>query len=257
MSVTMTCSVQRETQAALMRQLDVLRHLPKQKFAIARKAAGEVKKFSSGRVREQQALSGAGFTPRSSKRTRYRKNDDGSWRKKRRMLENLGKAQNMAVYRDGEAVAVGWQKSGKRNRFDVVAYKHQHGKDDQLGVTPGMKAGLNKWHVRQRHNKATRRMAQALLRNGYRLPVRGENGKVRLKRVPAKWIMEHMTQIRAAWVLRMLVRADVSKNSPKKEKPQTWDVHLPARPFLGVSDQESQALLASMSQQILREIKGK
>lgn len=252
----MSCRVQLESQKALFNQLEVLKDLPKQRFAIARKIGQEVKKLSGGRARKQASLDGGAFTPRSSRRTRYRRQDDGSWRKKRRMLENLGKAQNMAVYRQGEAVAVGWTKSGKRMRFDGVAYTHHHGTKQQLGVTPEMKSCVKKWHVKLRNNMATKRMAQALLRNGYRLPVRGEKGKVRLKRVPAKWIQEHMTQIRAAWILRMLVRGDVSKSNPKAEKPQTWDCVLPARPFLGVTDSESQTLLELLHKKILAELRG-
>lgn len=148
------------------------------------------------------------------------------------------------------------EKKGKTAWFSEVAWKHQHGISQQLGVTAEMKKGLTKWHIKLRGRRATRKMAQALLRNGYKFPVRGRHGKVRLRRVSARWIMEHMSQMQAAWILRMLVRQDVSKSSPAKEKAQTWEVKLPARPFLGVQEDESTKLLSIVSQKITREMKG-
>ncbi len=249
--------VNRETQAALFRQLETLKIKPEKRFRLARDAAREVKKYSAARARKQQSLEGGAFAPRSTKRTRYKKDDKGKWRKKRRMLENLGKTGNMGEYRDGDTVSVTWKKKGKKRLFSEVAWKHQHGMTQQLGVTPEMQKGLEKWHRALRVRMATRKMAQALIRNGYKRPVQGKKGKVRLKRVSAKWIQEHMKQMQAAWILRMLVREDVSKDAPNAQKPQQWECTLPARPFLGVTDGESEQLLSRVSQNIIRELKGK
>ena len=248
--------VNQQAQETLFRQLEALKMKPEKRFRLAREAAREVKKYSSRRVARQQSLEGASFAPRSTKRTRYRQDDKGNWRKKRRLLENLGKAKNMGEYRDGEAVIVAWKKKGRTALYSTIAWKHQHGMKQQLGVTPEMKATIKKWHTKLRARKATKKMAQALIRNGYKQAVRSK-GKVRLKRVPAKWIQENMGQMQAAWLLRMLVRKDVSRANPHKQKPQTWECKLPARPFLGVTANESSTLLSQVSQKIVREIKGK
>lgn len=248
--------VNRQAQQALFRQLDALRLQPEKRFRLAREAAREVKKYSARRVSKQQSLEGGGFAPRSS-RTRWQQNARGQWRKKRRLLATIGMAKNMGEYRQGDAVQVTWKKRGKTHWFSEVAWKHQHGMTQQLGVTPEMKKGLAKWHAMLRGRRATRKMAQALLRNGYKFPARGRHSRVRLRRVSARWIMDHMSQMQAAWILRLLVREDVSGRQPKKQKPQTWEVRLPARPFLGVFEDEGAQLLTLVSQKIVRRIKDK
>ena len=254
--ITVHVQVNEQARKKLFRQLEALRPQPEKRFRLAREAAREVKKYSARRVSKQQSLEGGGFAPRS-KRTRWQQNDRGQWRKKRRMLAVIGMAKNMGEYREGDSVQVTWKQKGKTHWFSEVAWKHQHGMSQQLGVTPEMKKGLAKWHVMLRRRRATRKMAQALLRNGYKFPARGRHGKVRLRRVSAKWIMENMSQMQAAWILRLLVREDVSGSQPKKQKAQTWEVRLPARPFLGVTEDESASLLSVVSQKIVRQMKDK
>jgi hypothetical protein len=242
-------------QDELFRQLEKLKFDPPRRFRLARKLAREVKKYSGHRADRQQSLAGGSFAPRSNRRSRWRKNSKDQWRKKRKMLLSLGKVKNMAEYRDGEAVVVSWKKKGATGGWAGIAYGHQHGLTQEHKQTSGQRAAVYKWHVKLRGKPASRKMAEALIRNGYRLPVKGKGGKIKLRKVNAGYIRKNMSQLRAAWILRLLVRQDVSKASPRNPKPQQWKIKLPARSFLGAIPAETEKLLNLLGQQILNDVK--
>lgn len=250
--MNISVTFQKESGEKLFNQLEKLRFNPKKRFELSRKAAREVRKFTTERARKQQNLDGSAFAPRSEKGRKYRRNKLGQWRKKRRMLENIGKSGNMAVYRLGEAVALGWRKHGKRHRYDVVAYKHHHGMTSETGVTEESKRGLKKWHQKLKSQRPSRAMARALIKAGYRQPVMGKGKKIRLRRVSQKYIIDTLSFFQVAWLLRMLVRGDVSKESPRKQKPQRWQVNIPARNILGVNKEQSEMLLDNTCKEILK-----
>lgn len=250
----------------LFDELESLRLPPERRFRLARELAREVKKYSAARVRAQQSLDGGPFAPRSTRRNRWRKDEKNIWRKKRKMLMSLGKAKNMAEYRDGQATVVSWKKKSnkakKKRKGPVpdehwanIAFAHQRGMSFKCRVNEAMQEGLRKWHISLRKKQATPKMAEALLRNGYRLPVKKKGGKIGLRRVNARYIRNHMKQMQAAWILRLLVRQDVSRESPKKPKAQSWEITLPARPFLGVTEKNAGQLRELLAQKLLNGLK--
>ncbi len=250
-------SLQLATRDRLYEQLEQLRFNPRRRFELAREMGREVRKFSARRARKQEHLEGGAMAPRSAKRSRYRRSKDGNWRKKRRMFESLGKAGNMSTYRQDDHVVVSWKKKGKTAGWANVANAHFRGMDiaidrgaAQLAAQVAEALGFPK----QRHNRkdgepATKRMADALLRHGYRQPVRGRDGKVRLRRISSMRIRKIMKQKQAAWLLRLLVHG--SSTASKKTR---WTVHIPARPFLGVNAGESEALLGMLATKVMAEL---
>lgn len=252
--------LQEETKKALFEQLQKLSFNPRRRFELSRKMAGEVKKFSAARARKQESLEGGKMEPRSTRRSRYRKSKDGNWRRKRRMFTALGKAGNMATYRDGEAVVVSWKKQGQTGGWANIAAGHFHGMDIPIsrGIAQDSSAVAKTLGIKGKaRNKkadrpATKRMADALLRHGYRQPIRAKNGKVKLRRVSSKHIQRVMNQRQAGLILRLLVHGDADK--PKKT---SWTVHIPARPFLGVDSQQSKDLLTGLAQTVLTELNAK
>jgi len=240
-------SLQLATRDRLYEQLEQLRFNPRRRFELAREMGREVRKFSARRARKQEHLEGGAMAPRSAKRSRYRRSKDGNWRKKRRMFQALGKAGNMSTYRQDDHVVVSWKKKGRTGGWANIAYGHFRGMD----IT--VKRGASNMGDAPRNRKdgepATKRMADALLRHGYRQPVRGRDGKVRLRRVSSMHIRKTMKQKQAAWLLRMLVHG--SATAPKKT---SWTVHIPARPFLGVNAGESEALLGMLATKVMAEL---
>ncbi len=238
-------TIQKDTEQALLHQLEQLRLTPKRRFELARSAANEVKKFSGARARKQESLAGGRMEPRSTKRSRYRKADDGQWRQKRKMFKGLGAAGNMATYRDGEMVVASWKKGSGAHGWANIAWGHYYGMEITITRDDVKKGAAN----RKQDRPATRRMAAALLRHGYRQPYRGKGGKIRLRRVSNSQIRKCMKQKQAAWLLRLLVRGDA--DSPKAS---SWVVRIPARPFLGVNGEQSKQLLDRMAKKIVAEL---
>lgn len=180
--------------------------------------------------------------PRSTKRSRYRKTKDGNWSKKRRMFVALGKAGNMATYRNGENVVVSWKKTGRTGGWANIAYGHFHGMETRIDGND--KKSANK----KEGAPATKRMADALLRHGYRQPIRAKNGRVKLRRISSLRIQKIMKQKQAAWILRLLVHGE------SKPKKSSWTIRTPPRPFLGVTSEQSSTLLAQLAQTIVAEL---
>lgn len=245
--------VQESALHALNKQFEVLRHNPRRYFELKRLAAEEVKKNSARRIRSQESLEGGGFEPRSKHRSRYRKQEDGSYKQKRKMLTTLGKT--LAHYREGEDVLVSWKraafKSGKKTRessahYANIAYPHQHGSETKMTSTE-VNSGTASFRKRIAQNQCTRKMAQALLRRGYRQPVPKKGGGVRLKRRSISWIQKNVKQAQGGLILRLLVMGDAAK-------PTSWNIRLPARPFLGVKDTEINGIASITNKKIVDEM---
>ena len=238
-------TVQKNTEEALLRQLEQLRLTPRRRFELAREAANEVKKFSGARARKQESLTGGRMEPRSTKRSRYRKSKDDKWKQKRKMFTALGRAGNMATYRDGEMVVTSWKKGTAAHGWANLAWGHHYGMEIPITRDDVKKASAN----RKQDRPATRRMADALLRHGYRQPYRAKNGKIKLRRISNAQIRKCMKQKQAAWLLRLLVHGDADR-----PKASSWVVRIPARPFLGVDGEQSKQLLDRMAEKIVAEL---
>lgn len=241
-------TMQKEQGERLFKLFELMSLKPKRRFELQRQAAQEVRKYSTERVNRQETLSGAPMPKRSAK---ARKSQH-----RRKLLQILGRVSSMATYREGEGTVVSWKRSGENGHFANVAWPHQHGHEGTFQVNEKMLAALSKWHYRQSYRPLTPKMAQALLRNGYKKPVKTKGGKVKLRRTSAIKLRKNMTQLQGGWLLRMLAVGDVSKKDPKKAKQQSWPYKIPARAFLGVTPTEASAIFNKFAEIILRELDG-
>ncbi|HFL4699303.1 TPA: hypothetical protein ACG33O_005040, partial [Escherichia coli] len=88
-----------------------------------------------------------------------------------------------------------------------------------------------------RTRPATRRQAERLLSLGFRAPVGAVSKKTgrRGRRKPSlKWIMENMSMAQAGLVISIL---------KGEQKKRVWEIKIPSRAFLGVSNAEFARIL--------------
>lgn len=128
-----------------------------------------------------------------------------------------------------------------------IAYRHQHGIAGRWdNRSPEGQRELKRWielqakqEKRQAHSSgrvrapATHEQATELVRRGFLQKV-GSGGQIRRDYT---WIRARMSSSQAALILRKMGAATATA-----DKPQAWDIPIPARPFLGVSDKEMPAL---------------
>lgn len=184
-------------------------------------------------IRNQQQPDGRPFAGRQSKR-------------RGKMLRNMTKLLHIRDMPEIEGVRIYLQGGGYRNGkgsvpAGVVGYAQSAG----MSVTINRKQVVNKHDLKAepparegevKPPTATPRQAKRLRALGYR--VRGGKGwrKPRLKEITQTMSLAH-----AGLLIRLL------SNQPKKT---TWSVTVPARPFLGLSDEEFNKALARQLQAI-------
>ena len=212
-------------QLRLGEQIAILAMPGKERRKVVKGIASEVRKEGRQNIRQQKTISGSPMAPR--KKTRN----------KRKLLRRLGKG--MVVFNRGDDRAiVTWKKP----------FAGRVAKWQQEGTTQRMTAA----RAGQRGRKpdydapATRDMAKALIQEGYRQPVKGTNGRVRLKKVSQRWIMDNLTQGQAGLVLKQM-RGTEGKRS--------WLIRTPSRAFLGATEQDAQRMLQGMARQQVNKIK--
>lgn len=195
----------------------------------ARKLAGYVRTQSRRNIRRQETVEGAPFAPRQKRR------------EARAMLMGLAKEMALESHaQDGGGYAVTW-----KNRLTAqIAFRHQHGVGEdwdpahaaQVYGTPDYAA------------PCTRKQAQALIREGYRLMVPAKGGGRRPKRVTVLWLQKHFTLGHAGLVLRIM-RTNEAKGA------QSWRDTVPARPFLGVTSAEADKMCTQLAKTVLGNIR--
>lgn len=200
----------------------------KQHQKLSRFFAREVCKYTGQNIRRQRTVEGDPFAKRKKARA------------KRRMLLGLGKAQFLKAYSkagDGGGAAVGWPEGGF---LSEIAYRHQHGIGESWNPAKIAKVRGSPDYGAQ----CTPKQAQALIKEGYKLPGRRKGGGVRLYPVNARWLRDHMTLGQAGLILRLL------RTGQAKGK-QSWKDTVPERPFLGINDAQVEASLDAMIQKFL------
>lgn len=219
--------------SAINRQLARLTDRIQDHQRLARKAGGQVAKYSKARVRKQQALTGGPFAPRKASE---RKKTSA----KRRMLLKLGKTLSVAsrAYQGG-GIAVTW----KNRVVATTAYRHQHGLGEDWNPAKARKV----YGVPDYQSPCTQRQARALLKEGYRLTVPAKGGGRRLKRVSAGWLQKNMPLGQAGLILRMM-------RTGKARGKQYWQDTPPGRPFLGVTGAEAEAITTDMAKAITKNL---
>lgn len=199
----------------------------RQKYA--RRLGGYVRTLSRKNIKRQRTVDGAPMAPRQKRR------------EARPMLMGLYRQMTVrAAPGEGggvQGVAVSWD----NGLMAAIGYRHQHGIGEDWSPQRARKAyGQPDYKAR-----ATRRQAKALLREGYRLPVRGKGGGRGLKRVTVSWIEQHMTLGQAGLILRLM-------RTGKRKGVQSWRDTVPARPFLGVTSQQADELAEKFVKSLLK-----
>ncbi|ECF2557235.1 hypothetical protein E1944_09625 [Salmonella enterica subsp. enterica serovar Ahuza] len=126
---------------------------------------------------------------------------------------------------------------GKRTKAAVIAWAQQHGATIQVSRSQLKRNGEN-----QKSHAATKYQAKKLVSLGFKAPVmaqKGRKGKYTHERqyraVSQKWIREHLNMAQAGLIIRKL---------EGKGPLNSWTIHLPARPFLGITDDQLAASIA-------------
>ena len=209
----------------LKKQLAILALPPRERTRYVNSVAREIIKESRRNIRQQRTVSGSGMEPRKNG--------------KRKLLRKMGKGliakKNGKFRRD-----ITW----KNGRKAQIAYRHQHGVTQKITANQQNKSLKS----RERNERpASRSIAKQLKAEGYKLPVKGKRGKIRLKRVSIKWIMQNMTNARAAMLIHIL-RGDPSP------RPRSWKIDIPERPFLGVTPDKADQFIVDLAQQTISQI---
>ncbi|QTF10035.1 hypothetical protein HC231_20505 [Brenneria izadpanahii] len=173
-------------------------------------------------VRQQQAPDGEAWTPRKTKR-------------RGKMLRNMPKLLHIREMPEVEAVRIYLQGGGYRNgNTSVPAGVVGHGQQN------GMHTNIRRQRTGKRNRDparmATRRQARKLRALGYKVK-RG----TRWRKPPYKEIEETLKFDQAGLLIKKL--------SGKAAKA-AWTVDVPARPFLGMNDDEFNKALARQLQAI-------
>lgn len=211
----------------LKEQLDVLALPPVKRKKLVRRMAQDVRRDARQNIRKQKTVSGQAMEPRARKR------------RKAKMMRGLGR--QMEAFAKGDNTGVVSWKDGKTA---AIAATHHHGKTVRINSSSHKRAAGTPDY----HGDATRAQAKALLAEGYRHPVKGKNGKRRLKRVSQKWIRENMTIGQAGLILRTL---------RDQESKKSWTVKVPARPVLGADPADTEQFMDSLARHALAELKAK
>ena len=221
-----SCRIDDRKLLKLKNQLAVLSFSPRERTRYVNGVAREIIKDSRKNLRQQRTVSGSSMEPRKNG--------------KRKMLRKMGKA--LIAKKTGKfSRDITW----KNGRKAQIAYRHQYG----VSETFHAKQQDKKQKSRERNDKpATRTIAKQLKAEGYKHPVKGKRGKILLRRVSVKWIMQNMTNAQAALLIHIL-RGDPSPRS------RTWKIEVPARPFLGVTPEKADQFLTDLAQQTLSQIK--
>lgn len=243
MSVRLTVTV--SGQERLNRQLDQFRDEMRDFQRHARRIGGYVRTDAKKNIRSQRTVDGAPFSPRAKERSKHRA--------ARRLLQGLAdpvsKGRAMSIVSragDGGGVEVTW-----RNEFTgQIAAAQQYGTGNRR-----MNAKKAKREKKDKlpfyDDPCTRKQAQALIKEGYRLMVpakgggRGPGRNKFPKKVTVLWLEKHFTLGHAGLVLRIM-------RTEKLTGKKSWETGIPPRPFLGVTPAQAEKHCEKLAQAIAR-----
>lgn len=173
-------------------------------------AARQIRKNSRARLRSQRDLDGSPFAPRKNK-------------SRRKMLKGLSK--HMRAFGNAEYGMVDFAQSG----IGQVARLHQEG----IGET--MTASKMKQRDKKNSTDANATRAQARKLRELEFKVRKSNGKG-WKRPTLRYVVDNMKQSQAGVIIRAL---------DNERSKQSWNIPLPSRSFLGVTNSEVEQLVSA------------
>lgn len=207
-------SVDTKGDLKLQRQIQALMLPANQRKKINRKLGREVIKQSRARIRQQKTLSGGKFSPRANGR-------------REKLLLRMMTGKKVKVWAGPNKTTVGW----KNGLTGKIARAQQDGYIENFNAAKVARLALAS---DDNGGSATKAQAKKLLSLGYERSVGTyktgpKKGKARKKKVSQRWIMENLDAGYAGILIRTIGKEDIKKS---------WDVVVPARPFLGLNKTE-------------------
>ncbi len=201
-------------------QLNLLALPPKQRKRLVWRAANEMKKLAARHVRQQQDPNGNPWAPRK--------------RGKRKMLRGLPKL--LVIHEPRQDVAeVGFKKGTMSAHAGVIANTHQKGHTYKVTAASRRHIAPSEGGKQKQATKAQARKLRVL---GFKRP--GQR-KRSYRSASLGWITGHLNYAQAGLLIKKL------KDEPAAE---SWEIHLPARPFLGANARQRQQAFARALQSI-------
>ncbi len=201
-------------------QLNLLALQPKQRKRLVWRAANEMKKLATRHVRQQQDPNGNAWAPRK--------------RGKRKMLRGLPKL--LVIHEPRQDVAeVGFKKGTMSAHAGVIANTHQKGHTYKMTAASRRRIAPSEGG---KQKQATKAQARKLRELGFKRP--GQR-KRSYRSASLGWITGHLNYAQAGLLIKKL------KDEPAAE---SWEIHLPARPFLGANARQRQQAFARALQSI-------
>lgn len=201
-------------------QLNLLALPPKQRKRLVWRAANEMKKLATRHVRQQQDPNGNAWAPRK--------------RGKRKMLRGLPKL--LVIHEPRQDVAeVGFKKGTMIAHAGVIANTHQKGHTYKVTAASRRRIAPSEGG---KQKQATKAQARKLRELGFKRP--GQR-KRSYRSASLGWITGHLNYAQAGLLIKKL------KDEPAAD---SWEIHLPARPFLGANARQRQQAFARALQSI-------
>lgn len=201
-------------------QLNLLALPPKQRKRLVWRAANEMKKLAARHVRQQQDPNGDAWASRK--------------RGKRKMLRGLPKL--LVIHEPRQDVAeVGFKKGTMSAHAGVIANTHQKGHTYKVTAASRRRIAPSEGG---KQKQATKAQARKLRELGFKRPGQSKRS---YRSASLGWITGHLNYAQAGLLIKKL------KDEPAAD---SWEIHLPARPFLGANARQRQQAFARALQSI-------
>lgn len=215
----------------LIRQVKALQQSPADRKRFMRSAGRTVVTTTRQRIKKQRTIRGQRFTPSA----------DG---KDRKLLKKHGRA--LRVRATPNSATVTWP-NGLQAR---IASAHNEGITSHYTAARAAKEAKKRGEP-DYSAPATAAQAKALLKEGFKLyrgKYRGgkKKGQARAQRVSQKWIRENMTIGKAMRILRQM---------RDEESETAWKVEVPARPTLGLEQNDTDKLMDKLTNETRERMK--
>lgn len=218
-----------EGMLGLQTQLALLQLPPKLRRRLLTRVSKRIRTMSARRVRAQKKLDGSAYPPRKA-----------SGRGRRKMLSGLIKSKYLDVVQaTPDQAKLGW----KNGLMGFIAAEHQYGRARRFTAAQARKQNPINYD-----DDSTEQQARRLRRLGFkvRMPREGNaQGKrrPRWQRPSIAWIREHIRYGQAGLLIREL--------AGEQAGPQSWEIKMPQRDFLGADQRDIAQLINLVLQQIL------
>lgn len=201
-------------------QLNLLALPAKQRKRLVWRAANEMKKLAARNVRQQQDPNGQPWAPRKHG--------------KRKMLRGLPKLLQIREPRQ-DVAELGFTKGTMSAHAGVIANTHQKGHTYKMTAASRRRIAPSDGGKQKQASKAQARKLREL---GFKRP--GQR-KRSYRSASLGWITSNLNYAQAGLLIKKL------KDEPVKE---SWEIELPARPFLGANAKQREQAFARALQSI-------